>query len=314
VNTLAMVETACALCGSTESDVIVVGCDRDHDLDGAFPVVRCRRCAHHRLDPRPADSELGRLYPDDYVPFAVETGTSDSLRARVRARLEDLVHFGPYRTAPAERLLEVGCGNGRMLQRYASRGWEVRGVEPSASASEVARRRGFDVITGTDTELDDMEAATFDAVHAFMVVEHTPDPVRTLRRFRRVATPDAVLRISVPNFSHRSRRRFGDCWYSLHLPRHYQHFSPESITEALRQSGWQVTRIWHQPTNVDVWRSIDLQRTAGADVDRLAAVRPASRLIDLATLPIRFVLAQFVGSSRMTIVAAVDPSAPPATE
>lgn len=308
MTSIRMVETECKLCGSDANETVVVGVDREHDLPGEFSVVRCSQCTHHRLNPRPAGTELGRLYPDDYRPFAP---TSDEppghQRAPIRRRVADFLHFGPSSRTPAGRLLEIGCGRGDLLERFSVAGWQAMGIEPSPAASASARERGLDVRTGTDALLDAMAPDSFELLHAFMVLEHTPDPVETLRRLHRVATVGAKLRVSVPNFESRSRKRFGSCWYALQLPRHFQHFSPSSIRNALEQAGWEVERIWFQPTNADLWQSIEIQHKSGAAVDRLGIVARWSRIIDVLSLPARVLTAQLFGSSRMTITARAKP-------
>lgn len=307
---LAMIETSCGICGSDVSEPVLTGVDREHDLAGTFSVTRCARCSHHRLNPRPADSELDKLYPDEYRPFSNQPARRRRrLVGDMRGRLSDVVNFGSWRIATTEgRLLEVGCGSGALLERFSDQGWTAVGIEPSVAASSAARERGLNVLTGIDEMVDDFEAESFDLIHAFMVIEHTPDPVRSLRRLRRVARDDSRLRVSVPNFGHRSRRRFGDCWYALQLPRHYQHFTPESMRSAMEQAGWRIERIWFQPTNADVWGSISIQRDAGVPVHWLGRIQPVSRLLDIVTLPVRALTAQVFGSSRMTVVARPDVS------
>jgi 2-polyprenyl-3-methyl-5-hydroxy-6-metoxy-1,4-benzoquinol methylase len=308
-STLEMIECECPLCGTPGGTVVVEGRDRDHDLQGIFTVRRCEECGHHRLDPRPAEGQLHLLYPDDYLPFVTDLASSpaqDGARSRVRRQAMDFVHLGPparRKVPPGRRLLEVGCGSGAALYRSARLGWEVKGIEPSESAARAAQARGLNVVNGTDQVVESEEAGRYDEVHAFMVVEHTPDPVQTLVRLRRVLRPNGVLRISVPNFAHRSRKRFGALWHSLHLPRHYQHFTPETISTALDLAGFDVVRIWYQPTNADFWGSIRAQVESGADRHPISFALPWARWIDLATLPFRLVSAQLYGSSRMTVVA-----------
>jgi len=43
--------------------------------------------------------------------------------------------------------------------------------------------------------------------------------------------------ISVPNFGGWQRRRFGDRWYHLDLPRHRVHFTAEAVGRALERAG-----------------------------------------------------------------------------
>lgn len=303
---LKMVRVPCALCGSDQSSVVLVGVDREHGLEGEFTVRSCEHCGLARLDPRPDDGQVHLLYPASYRPFqtAASVPTDTSRRHRLRNAAGRLLGLGLFAgDRRGGRLLEVGCGTGDLLAQYAEMGWEVKGIEPAAPAVAYARSRGLDVVEGTDELLASLGLdEQFDRIHAFMVVEHTPDPVATLRRFLGATRPGGTLRVSVPNFGHWTRRRFGTYWYALQLPRHYQHFTVETLHRALTSAGWSVERTWYQPTNRDYWGSVAVQLEDGIG-SFSARLLPIARVLDLLTLPVRLVAAQLFGSSRMVVTA-----------
>src|SRR5688500_19484378 len=98
-------------------------------------ILRCLACTHMQLDRFPTEEELDAAYAgaasDAYVEE--EAGQRYSF-AGVLARIE--------RYAPAKsKLLDVGCWVGFLLAEAERRGWtECVGIEPSAFASEYARR------------------------------------------------------------------------------------------------------------------------------------------------------------------------------
>src|SRR5687768_8332178 len=100
------------------------------------------------------------------------------------------------RHAPAKgRLLELGCGEGKVLRTLARErpgltllGCDVRDVPPADRAFEF--RRMHEDIPAKDGELD---AVVFNDV-----LEHVADPVAMLRELRRVIRPGGMLVGFVP--------------------------------------------------------------------------------------------------------------------
>ncbi len=92
-------------------------------------------------------------------------------------------------------------------------------------------------------------------------------------------------------------------WYALQVPRHFHHFDRASIERALVAAGWDVERIWYQPTVADTTKSVALRwrDRAIAPVARLIVV--AGKVVDLALLPVLVGVMSRRGSSRMTVTA-----------
>ena len=110
-----------------------------------------------------------------------------------------LVDFDGYR---GRSVLEVGCGAGVDLARFAKGGADVTGVDLASSAIELARanfvQQGllgrFEVADGEHLPFPDN---TFDLVYAHGVVQYTPDPRQLVTECHRVLKPGgrAVLQV-----------------------------------------------------------------------------------------------------------------------
>jgi len=110
-----------------------------------------------------------------------------------------LVDFDGYR---GRSVLDVGCGAGVDLARFAKGGAEVTGVDVSTSAIDLARtnfaQQGlhgrFEVANGEQLPFPDN---TFDLVFAHGVVQYTAHPQRLVDECRRVLKPgaDAIFQV-----------------------------------------------------------------------------------------------------------------------
>jgi 2-polyprenyl-3-methyl-5-hydroxy-6-metoxy-1,4-benzoquinol methylase len=98
------------------------------------------------------------------------------------------------------RVLEIGCGEGRLGARLRERGLEVHGVE-AVPAAAAAAARVLDRATCADVERTalDYPPAHFQLLLCGDVLEHLVDPWGVLARLQRLCAPGAWLLCSVPN-------------------------------------------------------------------------------------------------------------------
>ncbi len=211
------------------------------------------------------------------------------------------------------RALELGCSHGAFLQQLRDRGWECVGIEPAAEVASRAVERGLDVRVGSLESVIANDSQTFapnsfDAIFAWMVIEHLHDPVATLRLARELLKPDGTLSISIPNFGCWGRRAFGRIWYALQLPTHLQHFTSVSLRRMLAASGFELVELIHQRNvnnlvgTVGLWLRTKFPRWSLGE--RLIRWTDNPSAIGLSLLaPLARVLAMTRKSGRLTIVA-----------
>jgi SAM-dependent methyltransferase len=113
--------------------------------------------------------------------------------------LPKLIDFDGYR---GKRVLDVGCGAGTDLMRFARGGASVSGVDISSSAIELARANFAQQGLAADLREADGEHLpfadeTFDLVFAHGVVQYTPDGRALVEECRRVlkAGGEAVFQV-----------------------------------------------------------------------------------------------------------------------
>ena len=196
---------------------------------GAFGVRRCARCGTATTDPWPTEAELEAAYAR-YRPDAGRfLWAGDALLRRTRARLAARID----ELAPPGRVLDVGAGDGALLDALHSRGRDGLGLERNS--------RRDDVRQAEITEVDGQWAA----VVFWHSLEHLPAPGAAIDQAARLLAPGGMLFVAVPNTDSLQARCFGERWFHLDLPRHLVHLSARALTARMRALGFRVTRVSH---------------------------------------------------------------------
>lgn len=131
-------------------------------------------------------------HPERIVPDETESGI-------VALHLKRYEFARPH--CVGKDVLDAGCGVGYGSAFLGESARSVVGIDVSAEAIDYARERyGADNVEFAVGDLQRLERgdAEFDAVVAFEVIEHLPQPERFVAEAHRVLKPDGVLVVSTP--------------------------------------------------------------------------------------------------------------------
>ncbi len=233
---------ACSLCRSP--NLVTVDAERYF--------CRCSDCGYIFDNPRPTAAEIVRFYskPGQYRDWLEEEVARDRMWQRRLRKLR--------RAGLSGSLLDVGSGTGQFLHHAKATFSQVLGTEVSTEAVQVARRKYDIELLASEFESSEFPEQ-FDVVTLFHVLEHVPDPRRTVTRCYQVLRPGGMLIIAVPNdvqsLKQRLRRFLGRIPRlkpriagPLALPRltlekvgqevHLSHFTPTVLEGFLKRLGF----------------------------------------------------------------------------
>ena len=148
-------------------------------------------------------------------------------------------------------LLDIGCGNGRLLVSAKNEGWNVKGIELSEEFGRQIKKR-YDIdVNITDFFKYDNPLGTFDVVVLRHVLEHLPDCISAMTKINQILKNGGYGVLEFPNiegmnlkfkrFLNKSgiaRKKYGDNY----MPGHCNEFSKKSFKYLLQQTGFKLLR------------------------------------------------------------------------
>lgn len=247
----------CDLCGGTRQRKAAVYREYLLFTGERFQLVDCEDCGLGFLSPRPTAGDIQRYYPDDYRAHQEEArplrrwqravGAPDAGRPGPLRRLLLHVHQSVHwylipRFEGGGRVLDIGCGSGKLLDTLRQLGWQTSGVDPSPAAVARARTRGHEVAVA---RAEDFRVAprSCDLVYLWHALEHTHRPSAVLARARAALRPGGRLHLAVPNRRSFHAWLFGSCWWSTDAPRHLYQFDRRTLRRYLEEAGFVDIRI-----------------------------------------------------------------------
>ncbi len=210
-------------------------------------VLQCLSCAIQFAESYPQiETADTMIYGDSYFAEAIEKRRS---RERIFTELLGDVESVVGRKG---RLLDVGCGEGLLLEVAAGSGWDAAGTEISSAMIRYAREeRGLNVHHGVLEDVP-LTPGSYDAIILNHVLEHVKNPRSTLSCVSELLSPDGVVRIEVPNlasFSSRVRnvqsklRLKKNLWKHYSTSHHFWFFEPQTLAATIETAGMSVLSV-----------------------------------------------------------------------
>ncbi len=244
---LAMARVKCCVCEVDDARPIAVGEDFEYRTSpDTFLAVQCNGCGLVYLSPRPAVSELDRIYPRDYHAYDFSAERFGFIY-RVRQRLEAKRLLSACKGLGADaRIIDVGCGDGfhlRLLRDFGRPTWRLEGVEPSDLAAKAGMNEGLEIHQGMVQELN-LPQSRYDLALMIATIEHVDHPSEVLAAVRSLLKPGGRIVIVTDNTDtldfNLSKARH---WGGYHFPRHWNLFNPTNLRLLAQKVDLEVVQL-----------------------------------------------------------------------
>ena len=185
--------------------------------------------------PQPRAEDLAKYYESDaYISHTdSKAGFMASMYQNVKKyslalklRLILTLHGSPG------LLLDIGAGTGDFLKLAKDNGWDVKGVEPNAGASNLAKQKNLEIYES----IEKLSGQTFNVVTLWHVLEHLPDLEAVIQKIEALIKPGGTLIVAVPNFKSYDANYYKNYWAAYDTPRHLWHFSKTTMANLFSSS------------------------------------------------------------------------------
>lgn len=215
----------CSYCGLSKTKLVL-------SSNNNFKIVCCDGCGLARTNPPPeAKYDEQCDYFENYL-------NNEKL---FRSFFKPLIKFISHHISSG-KLLEIGCSVGFLLDEAIKCDYLVEGVELNKKAAALCSHKGIKVNNCYLKECLFLDGA-FDVVVLSHVLEHITDLNSFLDEIYRILAPTGFIVLSQPTYAGLVPMMLKNGWYGWQPKDHVWHFTPESISSVLKNSGFEVKGV-----------------------------------------------------------------------
>lgn len=204
-----------------------------------FIIRKCSNCKIAVTEPSPIIPKYSEM---DFHSCTKDSNTTEQSLTDLNnlpkdwARLIEIQSEMVQKHLPVNsRVLEIGCGEGILLNEISKHQYKVYGIEPSITAYNRAMMRGIECINGIFPH--QKFEGKFDIIIMSHVLEHIEDIGHTVAELVKVS-PGGYLLLTQTNYRGLIPRRLRGKWYAWVPDQHFYHFTLQGLEKFLNNFGY----------------------------------------------------------------------------
>jgi 2-polyprenyl-3-methyl-5-hydroxy-6-metoxy-1,4-benzoquinol methylase len=163
--------------------------------NASYILCECEKCSMVFQRDIPNDSLMERLYGHWIEPKSAFCRHQEQGIGIYLYYAQEIMRIISYFNRPSSSLsfFDFGMGWGSWALMAKAFGCDSYGSEVSAERIENARSNGIKIVT-----LEELPQQQFDFINTEQVLEHVPEPLKTLRHLKSSLKKDGIIKVSVP--------------------------------------------------------------------------------------------------------------------
>jgi len=255
-----MQEYQCKICGNSLGNQPMIVREMQLNFLDEFVYFRCSTCGCLQITEPPEN--LAKYYPvDKYYSYNLQVSKGNLFINRMKRLIVEGYQKGfipswfPYvkgtrlvflkNIGKASAILDVGCGNGDLLQKMHLWGFKnLTGIDPFVE-SDISYPSGIKIYK---QEIYD-HRGEYDLVMMHHSLEHMDRPFDVLKECYRLCASNGRLLIRIPVSDCFAYRKYCVNWYQIDAPRHFFLHTTKSISILADATGFEIEKIEYDSTD-----------------------------------------------------------------
>lgn len=149
------------------------------------------------------------------------------------------IQFAPLKKYKLHgKLLDVGCAMGFVVEYARSIGYDAYGFDPSKYAIDHVPPTLSKKITLGSINTVSYAPKSFDVITAYDVMEHTNDPIESMKKLGSFLKDDGIIEIATGDTGSFIARLMGKKWNFYSPPQHLYFFNRNNLSLLLNKAGF----------------------------------------------------------------------------
>lgn len=220
-----------------------------------YQFFKCKNCKLVQINPHPESSDFERIYKlknihknftknnflaKVFFKFPMSNNLFNLYLKMVKKSRSKLV----YNYKDGGRLLDVGFGDGKMLEAFSGSNWQLYGTEVNEFLAKKAQKN----LKKTTLIISRLEEAGlpknyFDTITFWHVLEHINNPEVVLRETQKLLKPNGIVIMEIPSGSSLFLNIFKKNWQQLIVPEHLYFYTEKSLKKLLKVANLKIVDI-----------------------------------------------------------------------
>jgi SAM-dependent methyltransferase len=263
-------EPVCRICENKKGNSRFLVKEMLFGTRDVFQYFQCNECGCLQIVEMP--KKIAKYYPEEYYSYSDFSSITNLKFNRFRYSLDIHANRWPIvasfvkllrvlvkpskhlvwavnaRLTCDSKVLDVGCGHGKILLKMSSGGFRnCLGIDPFIPA-DMIYPNGVKVLKLDLTEFSQSTTEKFDLIMFNHSLEHMEDPFFMISTAKRLLNPAGRILIRVPVADSHLWEHYREHWFGIDAPRHFYLFTKNSMKILAAKSGLSIERIDYDTT------------------------------------------------------------------
>ena len=208
-----------------------------------------------QIKPPPSQEDLDKFYNKTFYTKSNKNFNNSALKEQLKEKnyfnykwkkiFDTFKSFN--KNLKRKKVLDIGCGYGQCILYLRNKGLDCYGLDPSNDAIEYCKSKKLKTEISNLDKLDVFGNIKYDFIIMNNVLEHLRDPVKIIKKIKKILKKNGIIFIEVPNdfnafqITGRKANKIKKQWW-VAPPAHLNYFSHDTLDNFLTRNNFTVKK------------------------------------------------------------------------